>query len=370
MKSFSEIYGEIYKESNEKLEGLRKQVLKREITVILLIIFFLIAITILFYTKHELLSFLLVIIAIVLSFKDLKKRNVNTRYEKLFKEEVFGKFISEYNSSLSFEAEIGTNVKDYEDGEFENFNAYYTENSIKGLLNNGCKIHMAEVRTEGLNNGINMAEVLGMDQFNDPNRRVVKSFQRNDSSETVFSGLFAKIEIEKAIPNTIKIRKDSVKEFLKKEEKMNMDSSEFEKYFTVYAKFAKIEIEKAIPNTIKIRKDSVKEFLKKEEKMNMDSSEFEKYFTVYAKDEIVAMQVLTADLMQIFIDFRRDCKLTPEVTLKNNNIYIRFDTGRIFNENVHKKALDFDALLKYYKIMNFTLRLSEKISKNLNELDV
>lgn len=323
MKSFSEIYGEIYKESNEKLEGLRKQVLKREITVILLIIFFLIAITILFYTKHELLSFLLVIIAIVLSFKDLKKRNVNTRYEKLFKEEVFGKFISEYNSSLSFEAEIGTNVKDYEDGEFENFNAYYTENSIKGLLDNGCKIHMAEVRTEGLNNGINMAEVLGMDQFNDPNRRVVKSFQRNDSSETVFSGLFAKIEIEKVIPKTIKIRKDSIKEIFKKEEKMNMDSSEFEKYFTVYA-----------------------------------------------EDEIVAMQVLTAELMQMFIDFRRDCKLTPEVTFKNNNIYIRFGTGKLFDEIIHKKALDFDTLLRYYKIMNFVLRLSEKISKNLNELDI
>ena len=182
---------------------------------------------------------------------------------------------------------------------------------------------MAEVRTEGLNNGINMAEVLGMDQFNDPNRRVVKSFQRNDSSETVFSGLFAKIEIEKVIPKTIKIRKDSIKEIFKKEEKMNMDSSEFEKYFTVYA-----------------------------------------------EDEIVAMQVLTAELMQMFIDFRRDCKLTPEVTFKNNNIYIRFGTGKLFDEIIHKKALDFDTLLRYYKIMNFVLRLSEKISKNLNELDI
>lgn len=198
---------------------------------------------------------------------DIKKGNLGTKYEKIFKEEVFGKFVSGYNGSLSFDAEIGTNVKDYEDAEFENFNAYYTENSIIGLLDNGCKIHMAEVRTDGLNNGINMAEVLGMDEFNDPNRRVVKSFQQNNSSQTVFSGLFAKIELEKAILNTIKIRKDSIKELLKKEEKMNMDSSEFEKYFTVYA-----------------------------------------------KDKIVAMQVLTADLMQIFIDFRRDCKLSPEVT--------------------------------------------------------
>lgn len=323
MKSFSEIYGKIYKESNEKLEEIRKQVVKREILVIVLIIFFLVAITIFFLTKNELLSFLLIIFAIILIFRDIKKGNLGTKYEKIFKEEVFGKFVSGYNGSLSFDAEIGTNVKDYEDAEFENFNAYYTENSIIGLLDNGCKIHMAEVRTDGLNNGINMAEVLGMDEFNDPNRRVVKSFQQSNSSQTVFSGLFAKIELEKAIPNTIKIRKDSIKELLKKEEKMNMDSSEFEKYFTVYA-----------------------------------------------KDKIVAMQVLTADLMQIFIDFRRDCKLSPEVTLKNNNIYIRFDTGRVFNENVHKKALDFDALLKYYKIMNFTLRLSEKISKNLNELDI
>ena len=90
MKSFSEIYGEIYKESNEKLEGLRKQVLKREITVILLIIFFLIAITILFYTKHELLSFLLVIIAIVLSFKDLKKEMLILDMKNYLKKKFLG----------------------------------------------------------------------------------------------------------------------------------------------------------------------------------------------------------------------------------------------------------------------------------------
>ena len=151
MKSFSEIYGKIYKESNDKLEEIRKQVIKREILVIVLIISFLVAITILFFTRNVLLSFLLIIFAIVLIFKDIKKGNIGTKYEKIFKEEVFAKFVSGYNDSLSFDAEIGTNVKDYEDGEFENFNAYYTENSIIGLLDNGCKIHMAEVRTEGLN---------------------------------------------------------------------------------------------------------------------------------------------------------------------------------------------------------------------------
>ena len=51
-------------------------------------------------------------------------------------------------------------------------------------------------------------------------------------------------------------------------------------------------------------------------------------------------------------------------------MYIRVCTGEVFEAKVFKKALDYDTLLKYYNIINFTLELTEKILKNIKETEI
>ena len=139
-------------------------------------------------------------------------------------------------------------------------------------------------------------------------------------------------------------------------------------YTTIfYGLFSEIKLDKTILANIKIRKNTF-ELIKPKDKVEMDSSEFEKIFNVYGTDPIITMQLLTADVMQMLMDFKEQNRFTPEITINENNMYIRFNTGEVFEANMLKKALDYDTLLKYYNIINFTLELTEKILKNIKEI--
>lgn len=146
------------------------------------------------------------------------------------------------------------------------------------------------------------------------------------------------------------------------------DSDGNVEYLTIfYGLFAEIKLNKTVLANIKIRKNSFT-LIKPKDKIEMDSSEFEKVFNVYGTNPIITMQLLTADVMQMLMDFKEQNRFTPEITINENNMYIRFNTGEVFEANMLKKALDYDTLLKYYNIINFTLELTEKILKNIKEI--
>ena len=148
------------------------------------------------------------------------------------------------------------------------------------------------------------------------------------------------------------------------------DSDGNVEYLTMfYGLFAEIKLNKTVLANIKIRKNTLT-LIKPKDKIEMDSSEFEKVFNVYGTNPIITMQLLTADVMQMLIDFKEQNRFTPEITIKENNMYIRFNTGEVFEANMLKKALDYDTLLKYYNIINFTLELTEKILKNIKETEI
>ena len=104
--------------------------------------------------------------------------------------------------------------------------------------------------------------------------------------------------------------------------------------------------------------------------MELDSGEFEKLYDVYSTDKIMAMQLLTSDIMQMFIDFKEKYKITPELTLKENKLYIRFQTGNMFEAILTKKALDYTTLLKYYDTIKFTLNITKEFIKNVKETEI
>lgn len=133
--------------------------------------------------------------------------------------------------------------------------------------------------------------------------------------------------------------------------------------------FVEVEINKIVNGNIKIRKNGITLFNSKD-KIEMDSGEFEKKFNVYATDKIVAMQLLTADIMQMLLDFKEQNKVTPEMTIENSKLYIRFATGGVFEAKLMKSALDYDVLKRYYNIINFTLSITEKFLKNIEETEI
>ena len=105
-------------------------------------------------------------------------------------------------------------------------------------------------------------------------------------------------------------------------------------------------------------------------KVEMDSKEFEKYFDVYSNSNILAMEILTHDIMEELVQFYTTYKIKFELVIKNDNIYIRFDTGVMFEPNILKKSNDMNVLWVYYNILVFVTNLTIKINKLLKNLDI
>lgn len=204
---------------------------------------------------------------------------------------------------------IGLSSTVFKEAEFERYDRYHAEDLIHGTLKNNCKFAMSEVLTE--------------DEHTDSDG--------NTTYSTIFSGLFAKMETPKPFNTLLYLRKD------------RKDKSLLNRAFLGKLPFDKLRIQ-------------------------LDSPEFEKIFDVYASNQIIAMQLLTADIMQDLMQFHNEMGMNYELTIKENCMYIRFWCGEMFETAKLKKfSLDRDTLYKYYRMLDFTFSLTDKMLKLLYE---
>lgn len=134
--------------------------------------------------------------------------------------------------------------------------------------------------------------------------------------------------------------------------------------------FAKIDMNKSINSELTI-KSKAKVRMPNKNRMEMDSQEFEKYFDVVSSNKIVGMQLLTHDIMEMLVQFRNTAKINYDIVICNNNMYLRFFVGTMFEmKSIRKGAIDKETLKKYYDILNFIYALSEKMLKTVEEAEI
>ena len=202
MKSFNEIYEKVYKESNTTLEQARNKATNGMLLIIFIIL--MVGTISSVITKSFLLIFMaLLIIALYIAFSR-NRRN----YTKLFKEKVISTFVKEYSSRLEYLPSKGIDKLSYIKGEFERPDRFFSEDLITGTLEDGNRISMSEVISE------------------------IESRDSDGNVEylTMFYGLFAEIKLNNTVLANIKIRKNTLT-LIKPKDKIEMDSSEFEKVF-------------------------------------------------------------------------------------------------------------------------------------------
>ncbi len=209
-------------------------------------------------------------------------------------------FVKEYSETLEYVPNKGLEQHIYQEGEFERYDRYYSEDLIQGMLEDQYKVTMAEVHTQD----------------------VSRDSEGNTTTTTLFRGLVAVIDFAKLVKANIKIRKNKRK------------------------------------------------ILDKNTRIEMDSGEFEEKFDVYTTDKIIAMQILTADVMQMILDFQAKTGLRPELTLAGNSLIIRFATGDLFEAKVFEDSLDYKTLKKYYDTINFTLDIAKNFVKNIEQTEI
>lgn len=136
--------------------------------------------------------------------------------------------------------------------------------------------------------------------------------------------------------------------------------------------FSIAELNKNIHSTIKIRSDKgiLGKALSNKTLMQMDSQEFEKKFDVYATDKILAMRILTSDILDYMLTFKNQNKIKFEMTLKDSKLYIRIHCQDLFEIKPYKDSMDFDTLHRYYNFVDFICELNRKIYYVLSEKDL
>ncbi len=229
-----------------------------------------------------------------------------TEYALKYKQLVIKRFIKGYSDKLEYFPERGISSSTYNESRFDGYyDRYHSEDLIEGELLENCKIIMSEVHTER------------QETTTDSNGHTTTTYT------TIFHGLFARIELNQFSNVMFQIRKNSI----------------------------------------------IGDIFKGKTKLDMDSGEFEKIFDVKTDDKISTLRILTSDVMQSLIDFKAQNKITPEIILNNNILYIRYSVGNVFEPNLVKNDMDYDKLKNTYDMINFTFDLAQNFVKNIREFE-
>lgn len=123
--------------------------------------------------------------------------------------------------------------------------------------------------------------------------------------------------------------------------------------------FTKIELNKSINSELVIHQNTL---FSGKHKLEMDSQEFEKYFDVTSTNKIIGMQILTPEVMELLVDFLKTTQIQFDISIYNSKMYIRFETGSMFEmSSIKKGAFDKKTLERYYNILSFTYTLPKYI---------
>ena len=226
------------------------------------------------------------------------------QYTKEYKETIIKNIINNFGN-YTYIPNGNISRDDYNQANFEDYyNRYYSEDLIVGNIK------------ENIN--FNMAEVLTIYESTDSDGDTTRS--------TIFHGLFSKVNCPKHINAELYLRNNK----------------------NIFTKDLTSKL-----NDIKIK---------------LDSEEFEKNFDIYSTDRVLAMQILTADVMQVLTDFKKTTGIHYEMSIKDSTIYFRFRTGSMFEPN-YKNSIDKDTIYRYYKVLEFTLNVTNKIIKIIEETE-
>lgn len=322
MKSFDEIYRKIYSESNQELQEIKKSnenVDKKRLstTIITVVLLLLVTIIVCYFIKNSnntILTissiFILLFILILGSFPIIKVYFSSSKqdYKTVFKEKVVKELVRNMDNNFEYDLNTGKDpVRLYNSYNKSGFEAYHN--------------YDAEDYIEGILDGkypIRMAEV--------HTEKIEDRDSKGDIKVTDFHGVFCNIENVKNIGTSLKIH---------------------------------------------LNKQTIqRDLLKNSNKLYMDSSEFEDLFDVYTENKIIAMQILTPDIMEMMVKYFKEYQIIYELTIRENQIYIRFHTGEVFEPKMNKDALDYDMLKKYYSILNFIFGLSREINKAIENTEI
>lgn len=296
MKNFDEFYRKLQISETENAKNIEAKTKKKAliISIIILIIGIIFAIW-----SSNLLFIIPTLTVCFLVYLRIMKTKERKKY---FKNRIINSIVNDFPEySLKYVSYGRMNEMLYDEGEFEEYDKYSSEDLIVGIMENKYNLTIAEVVTE---------------------KKYTDSYG-NTNWHVRFIGIVGVVELDKIIPANIKIEKNANFSFLN-------------------------------------------------EKVELDSSEFEKYFDVLSDNKMLTMQILTADTMENLVEvIRKDIfrfqERFPEIKIKGNKVYVRIPTLDLFESKLTKEILDYKNIKEQYELLESTLSILKCIITKLDE---
>ena len=197
----------------------------------------------------------------------------------------------------------------------------------------------------------------------------LKSLSRNVFDEAKYGGSYNKYYSDDYFEGKINNKKIvmadlNVQEEIKKKDKDGNETTETTTIFN--GLFGKINLSKSINTTIYVTREYG---FFDEQKLEMDSYEFEKAFSIYAENKITAMQLLTSDVQEDILELYNKYKIDFNIIIRNDKMYVLFETGSMF-EIFSTRNNPNEVLEEYFEIMKFIYKLVDKILKTIDSTQI
>jgi len=241
--------------------------------------------------------FIFIISQIILGNKDV------SQFNKDYKDKIINKMLENFFEELDYIPLKGLPRDIYDEAQYGSYyNRYYSDDYFEGKIKDQ-KIVMADLLVQ------------------EETKTKDKDGKEDTETETIFNGLFGKINLNKSINSNLIITKEYGCSFLKKQ------------------------------------------------KLEMDSYEFEKKFNVYTDNKITGMQLLTVDIQEDILTLYRKYNIGFHIAIMNNRMYVLFDTGSMF-EVFSTSTSPNKVLEKYFDIMKFIYKLVDKTLTTIDSTQI
>ncbi|MEH2216465.1 MAG: DUF3137 domain-containing protein [Nostoc sp.] len=103
----------------------------------------------------------------------------------------------------------------------------------------------------------------------------------------------------------------------------------------------------------------------KKQVIKLEDPEFNKFFTVYGDDQIEARYVLSTNLMDKIVNFRKRTNRNIYISFVDDMIYIAIEEAvenNILEPNLYKSVLSFAPLREYFETLNLMLGIVEDLN--------
>lgn len=202
--------------------------------------------------------------------------------------------------------------------------------------------------------GLNYDYSHGLDESEYISSKLPEKFDNFQSKDYINGIIDENIELKMSYINTYK------KEICTIDGKQHVEKIE-----TFKGIFGRVNIDKNINAEVIIDLNDLKRKYDIK-RIELDSIEFEKSFDCFSNNKVIALQILTPEVLEKINKLGDIFKKYMQIRIYNNTIYYRFYLEDVFLPSKFKNVLEKNRLQKIYEVINNSVDLAKCIGESIN----